>query len=140
MEQKDYILREIEKISTLILALLGRLQRITGKNFFDQERGLIDEKLQESAGLTIDLIISTNTDELEALLTPRAGFTFDNIELLADLLVGFSEYMYPEESLESLNKAIYMLQWIDRESKTFSMARQLKIADIEDRIKNGSGQ
>ena len=96
--------------------------------------------MQDSSGLTIDLIISCSNEELKALLTPKEGFTFDNIELLADLLVGFSEYMDTEEIQEALQKAIYMLLWIDRESKTFSLARYLKITDIEERMKNGSGR
>ena len=86
MEQKDFILREIEKISIMLQYLIGKF--VPSKTIQEQQttEELINNELKEKYGNDLDYIINLNQSEFDAEFTKNKGFTFENIELLADLL------------------------------------------------------
>jgi hypothetical protein len=57
MEQKDFILREIEKISTLLLAIIGKF--VPPKSIKEQQQieELISNQLQEHYGNDLNFIL-----------------------------------------------------------------------------------
>ena len=134
MEQRDYILREIEKISVMLLAMLGKFRRIKSKKQFEQERSMIDSELEEAGELSIDKLISFTDEEIISYIDENKGFDPGNMELLADLLNVFAENL-PENDSQNLNKkALLILEHIDRESRTFSMERSLKINSLKEKL------
>jgi len=134
MEQRDYILREIEKISVMLLAMLGKFRRIKSKKQFEQERSMIDNELEEAGELSIDKLISFTDEEIISYIDENKGFDPGNMELLADLLNVFAENL-PENDSQNLNKkALLILEHIDRESRTFSMERSLKINSLKEKL------
>ncbi len=134
MEQRDYILREIEKISVVILAILGKFKRIKSKKQFEQERTMIDNQLEETSGLTIDKLLSFTEEEIILFIDVNEGFDPGNMELLADLLIAFAENSPENESRNLINKALIILEYVDRETKTFSMERSSKISCLKERL------
>jgi len=134
MEQRDYILREIEKISVMLLAMLGKFRRIKSKKQFEQERSMIDNELEEAGELSIDKLISFTDEEIISYIDKNKGFDPGNMELLVDLLNVFAENL-PENDSQNLNKkALLILEHIDRESRTFSMERSLKINSLKEKL------
>ena len=134
MEQRDYILREIEKISVMLMAMLGKFKRIKSKKQFEQERSMIDNELEEAGELSIDKLISFTDEEIISYIDENKGFDPGNMELLADLLNVFAENL-PENDSQNLNKkALLILEHIDRESRTFSMERSLKINSLKEKL------
>lgn len=130
MEQRDYLIREIEKISVLVLGMLGRLkQRIAGKQFEFEDESMFNE-FEEETGLNINQILAANYDDIESLLPKEKGFSYSNIELIAELLVEFSRTVDDGSCQTCLEKAILLLQWVDREGKIFSFERTARIAEI----------
>ena len=134
MEQRDYILREIEKISVMLLAMLGKFKRIKSKKQFEQERALVNQHMEESGGLTIDKLLSFTDEEIISYSDKNKGFDPGNIELLADLLNVFAENLPDSESRNLNKKAVLILEYIDRETKTFSMERSLKIKELKHKL------
>ena len=134
MEQRDYILREIEKISVMLLAMLGKFKRIKSKKQFEQERALVNQHMEESGGLTIDKLLSFTDEEIISYIDKNKGFDPGNIELLADLLNVFAENLPDSESRNLNKKAVLILEYIDRETKTFSMERSLKIKELKHKL------
>jgi len=134
MEQRDYILREIEKISVVILAILGKFKRIKSKKQFEQERTMIDNQLEETSGLTIDKLLSFTEEEIISFIDVNEGFDPGNMELLADLLIAFAENSPENESRNLINKALIILEYVDRETKTFSMERSSKRSCLRERL------
>jgi len=130
MEQRDYILREIEKISTMLLGLLGKLRRIKSQVVFENERADFKNEFKESMGISIDMIIESDMNKLKGLLTKEKGFDFGNIDLLADLLYEFSLLMDRCDRKETLEKSIALLEYVDEEGKVFSMDRKVRIEEI----------
>ena len=137
MEQRDYILREIEKISVLIRALLGRMRDIVDPREFRAEREKVDRELEESAGISLDSLIAGSEKDIKELLSARQDFNFDNIEQLALLLVEFARVEGAAERARLLKKALYLLEWIDMEGRTFSMERQGIMSGISMMLEEG---
>lgn len=134
MEQRDYILREIEKISVVILAILGKFKQIKSKKQFEDERSMIDNELKDSIGLTIDSLISLKEEDLISFIADRKDFDTGNMELLAGLLVAFEANMDRDEGHTLLKKASGILEYIDRETRTFSMERAMKINELKAKL------
>ena len=131
MEQRDYIIREIEKISILILGLIGRLKRIETLKMFEYERGLILDEFESSTGINIDSVIHTETGDIKKLFTREKGFDYRNMELMADLLFEFSNVMQGRERTLSIEKAIFLLELVDSEGKVFSYERRIKLDELK---------
>jgi hypothetical protein len=133
MEQKDFILREIEKISVMLQYLIGKF--LPSKTIHDQQttENLINIELKEKYGNDLDYILNLNQSEFDAEFNKNKGFTFENIELLADLLftIGNDEINIRQEYLE---KALQIYTYIDKKSKTFSFERTNKMNSIHDLI------
>ena len=131
MEQRDYILREIEKISVVLLAITGKLKKVISKKDFEQEREMLDHDLDQSVGLNIDQLLTLSEEELKSVLNQERGFNFDNLEYLSDLLAEMAVLMEEDESKLAYKKAHYLLEWVDKEGKIFSFERQSKIMALK---------
>lgn len=126
MEQKDFILREIEKISVMLQYLIGKF--VPAKTIQEQQttEELINIELKEKYGNDLNYVINLNQSEFDTEFTKNKGFTFDNIELLADLLftLGNNEL---SKNPEYLQKALELYTYIDKKSKTYSFERVNKM-------------
>ena len=134
MEQRDYIIREIEKISTLLLGLIGKLKRIKSQVVFENERIDFKNEFEEGTGVSIDDIIAGDINKLKGVLTKENGFDFGNIDMLAELLYEFSLLMDRSDRREMLEKSIVLMEYVDQEGKIFSMDRKFRIEEIRKEI------
>jgi len=125
MEQKDYILREIEKISTLLNYLLSKL-RLSNANTEEEDFVFLNKELVEGSGLDIGSILKLSKEDFDQVLNQNKGFNFENIELLADVLFTIGAGC-PENKKDHLVKALDLYEYIDIKSKTFSFERQEKV-------------
>jgi hypothetical protein len=133
MEQKDFILREIEKISVMLQYLIGKF--IPSKTIQEQQttEELINKELQEQYGNDLNFILNVNVTDFDSVFSKNKGFTFENIELLADLLftLGNNEY---SKDLKYLNKALELYEYVDVKSKNYSIERANKINTLKNSI------
>ncbi|MBN1388317.1 MAG: hypothetical protein JW965_07715 [Bacteroidales bacterium] len=134
MEQRDYILREIEKISVMLLGMLGKYKRIMSEKQFEQERAMIDNELKEAGELSIDKLLSFTEEEIISFIDQNKGFDQGNMELLADLLIAFAKNLHENESINLIKKAVLILEHIDSKTKTFSLERSLKINCLKEKL------
>mgnify|MGYP000868632445 FL=1 len=132
MEQKDYLLREIEKIGLLLRAILNKLKlsvdngAITLENQFDQEK----ELLLNEIGFNIDEFASLNDSEIEQYLSKFEGIRGINLELLADVLreAGFKA----ENNMTNayFEKSLKLYELCNSWDKTYSFERESKIKEL----------
>lgn len=129
MQQKDFILREIEKISTLLIYLIGKLIPSSSVENSKETIELINRELVENSGFNINEILNISINDFDEVFTQSKGYSFENIELFADLL-----YTIGNDSLENKNnylqKALEIYEYIDKKTKTFSFERLNKIIKI----------
>lgn len=138
MEQKDYLLREIEKIGLIIRAIRQRL--FGGKDSFaknieqqvEAEKGMLFRELN----FDLDKFLMLEVEETNNYLNKFEGFNVENIEHLAEVIsqIGFSEKF--DNSEIYLEKALQLYELVNQESKTYSGEREKKIITIKS-ILNG---
>ena len=136
MEQRDYILREIVKIGTVINAfrhkIFGRSGNvaITFDNQIANSKGMLSEEMN----FDLDMFLDLNTEALNEYILGFDGFNIENIELFADTLsqIGFDDNCgNPRLYLE---KAVQLYELCNLKSKTFSFEREAKIKAINNKI------
>jgi len=136
MEQKDYLLREIEKIGVIINAIR---QKIFGGN--DNLAITIEKQFEEAKELLLnesyfdlDRFLALNIEESNGYICSFQGFNIENVELLADYFsqMGFNDTT--ESSKMYLEKALQLYDLCNLQSRTFSFERETKISAIRNSI------
>lgn len=140
MEQRDYILREIEKIGLILRAikqkLFGGKTEDSNDNAADNVADTVGSRetemqlLYEELGIEMDIFLPMDTAETDKYLSNIKGMNVDNIELLADCLAQMGA---AEES--ALNnpytiKALQLYHLCNLKSNTYSFSRERKILMI----------
>lgn len=122
MEQKDYMLREIEKIGLILNSIRQKLfggsdnLSLTTQEQFQT----LSERLYDEINFDLDKFLTSSKDESISYMSAFNGFSVENIELLAEML---SE-KYPA-------KALQLLEYCNSLSKTYSFEREQKIQKIK---------
>lgn len=133
MEQKDYLLREIEKIG---IALRGILMKLTGKDTgaplaLESRFDFASEMLLKEAGFNLQQFKAMNEADSKAYLETTKGLIPENLELLADLFFELSQRETGALQKAFLNKALLILEHCNQKDKTFSFGREEKLGDIK---------
>ena len=133
MEQKDYLLREVEKIGLLLKMIFNKLTSkgenyaITIENQFEEAK----ELLLKEIGFDTDLLLSLNKTEIQDYISKFNGMRGSNIELLADVLKEMGMKTKGEKSKIYLDKALKLYELCNSLDKTFSLDRENKISEIK---------
>lgn len=136
MEQRDYILREIEKIGLMLRMLLQKITRREEKEGW-QDEALKEEArgmLLEQAGLDLDLFFSLEKSEMEQYISTWRGVNGANMELLAELLNAMA--LKPDGTMdpEYLQRALKLYELCNSMERTFSLEREGKIQELKKSI------
>lgn len=133
MEKKDYILREIEKISILLRAIINKLigNRENLAVSIGDQFSVTREMLLTEGGFDLETLLKNSESENESLFQKAIGFDSENIELLADLLVMLEAEPGSNKELLFKKKALELYEYIDLRDKTFSFERNTKIRNIK---------
>ena len=133
MQQKDYILREIEKIGTLLMALFGKLKESKGSTAISigEHMEAAKELLHNEIGFDLELFMELPKREIGNYLSEFQGMATRNRELLADLLKETGEQYKGDAGMIYLNKALILYQICNEEDKTYSFDRERKMEEIK---------
>lgn len=135
MEQRDYLLREIEKIGLLLRMifnkLIGKEERysIPVENQFAAVKG----SLLHEIGFDIDLFLSLEETEVEPYISKFNGISGSNLELLADILNEMGVMADAAQRNSYWDKALMIYHLCNSLDKTFSLDRERKISEINKR-------
>ena len=136
MEQRDYLLREIEKIGAIVSAIrqkiFGRKEdlAITLEKLIEDTRGMLLNEMNFDLNKFLDL----NVEESKEYICTFEGFSVENIELLAESIseIGFDNTCdNPQKYLE---KALQLYELSNMKSKTYSLGREAKINAIKNTL------
>ena len=136
MEQKDYILREIEKIGMIISAIRQKLfggqdrLAISLENHVDDAKGMLLNELN----FDLDTFFLLDNEESNKYLIDFEGFNVENIERLAECIsqIGFSNKS--DRSKKYLEKALQLYELSNLKSKTYSFERERNILTIKNAL------
>jgi site-specific DNA-adenine methylase len=131
MEQRDYILREIERFGVIINALRQKIFGGNGNLAITLEQQIENTKgmLLNEINFDLDKFLDLNIDDLDEYIS-GFGFSVENIEILAEYLsqIGFSDNC--ESSKKYLYKALQLYELCTSKSKTYSLDREINIKTI----------
>ncbi len=136
MEQKDYLLREIEKIGMIMSAIRQKVfsggkdnQSITIQQQIVDLKGM----LLHNANLDFDTLMDLDAKGLENYLSDLKGFSVENIELLAETI---SELGHKNDSTILLEKALQLFEICNLRDRTFSIDRENNISKIKSTLQH----
>ena len=125
--ERDYLMRQL----MMLFEVIGKIVRHRKKGENDNAQ---DEIIYFYSCLKIDEEIKTmNIEALLDLLVNIKKLTNEHIEMVAFVLKEQGELSDQKESkLDFFRKAYFLLDKVDRESFTFSMDRQMKMAELRE--------
>ena len=136
MEQRDFLLREIEKIEVMLKTLLNSLlpKFLSNKDNI----AITDEKqtdnakvmLNEETGFDLDKYLHLNTADSNEYISGFKGFSVENIELLAECVFQIGLNDTSDNSGKYLEKALQLYELCNTKSKTYSLEREEKMQTI----------
>ncbi len=134
MEQRDYLLREIEKIGALLKMIFNKITHKDENNAITSERKLQESKemLLKEVGIDIDKFLSFDESEIKQYMSQFDGFNVSNIEYLADILNELG--MDSSITKEYLKKALKLYELCNSLDKTFSFERERKIDELKNTL------
>ncbi|MBP1663808.1 MAG: hypothetical protein H6Q19_948 [Bacteroidetes bacterium] len=136
MEQKDYLLREIEKIGLIMRAIR---QKIFGGK--DNTAITLDSQIEAAKGMLLnetdfdlDIFLALNKKESDKYICSFEGFSVENIELLAECIsqIGFNDNS--NNSGKYLEKALQLYELCILKSKTYSLERETNVIKIKNAL------
>ena len=134
MEQRDYLLREIEKIGAIIRAIRQRLFGEADEIAISVENQAeaLKEMLLDEAYLDLDEILAMDTVASDEYLARHEGFNAANIELLARTLSEIGMTSAPPASFALLEKALQLYGICNLRDRTYSFEREAEISRIRE--------
>lgn len=136
MEQKDYILREIEKIGMIISAIRQKLfggngsLSLTVEKQFNELKGM----LLSETNFDLNEFLSLNIEESNEYISSFKGFSVENIELIAECISKLCLSDNSGVSKEYLGKALQLYEICNLKSKTYSLERETNIKTIKNAL------
>ena len=130
MEQRDYLLRQIELMAETLANLIRRLLGLKEINEEEAQQAT-DEMLKENLNISITEIMNTPLDKVADIIMEREGIHETNIHLFAEVLflnAGVSKD--PVRKRKLYERSLELYNWLDRKSGTFSIERHQKMNEI----------
>lgn len=139
MYQKDYILRMIEMMAELIAGILGLIKKGKFQKASKAIENVYYDVLKQDASFFNKIPLHNLSDSLIS----EHNYTNGHLEILSELFYAQAELSHAQkrniESLEYYQKSLHLLEFVIKESKTFSVDKQTRLSEIKNRI-NGFSQ
>ena len=132
MEQKDFLLREIERMGQILNAIRQKLFGGNNRLAISVEEEVDDAKgmLLAEVDLDFDKLLDLNKEETADYLNGFKGFNAANIELFAEYMAQIGFDTKSDKSRIYLEKALFLYELTNLKSETYSFEREKRISAI----------
>jgi hypothetical protein len=135
MEQRDYLLRQIEMMTQFLMALIKRLMGLKSNDTEEDYKEVTNTMLKEQLDTSLEEILLIPVDEVADFIIQRKGIHQSNIDLFAEvLMINARVETKLKKKKELLIRAIELLEWADNTSGIYSMERHQKIINSKIRL------
>lgn len=132
MQQRDYVMREIEKMGAVMRAIFNKLfgRKDDAAGSFEERMTDAKSALLEEMALDIDAFIHLNDEETNSYIARFEGFNIENLELFAQILtrIGFDENA--ADAGKYLEKALQIYELCNLNDKIYSFEREANMNKI----------
>ncbi len=132
MEQRDFILREIERLGQVLSAIRQKLfggkdrLAISVENEVDDAKGMLRKEVE----FDFDKLLNLSEEETTKYLGEFKAFDAANIEQLADYMAEIGASIGKEKSKVYLQKALHLYGLTNLKTATYSFEREAKIKAV----------
>lgn len=134
MYQRDYILRMIEMLTDLIAGILGLIK----KGDFQKASQSLDNAYFDYLKQDASFFKNIPKEDLTIKLLKEHNYNNGHLEILFELFYAQAELSNAKgnqiESLIFYEKSLILLDFIIKESKSFSLEKQSKLSSLQNRI------
>jgi hypothetical protein len=131
MEQRDYLMRQIEMMTQFLLILIRRLTGMKKNGHEEEQKAATDALLKEHLSTSLDEILQIPLNDIADFITKKKGIHQSNIDLFATVLVLNAKAETDENrKRQLLLLALELLQWADHSGGVFSLERHRQINEI----------
>ena len=132
MEERDYYKKQIDVLGRILGKLLSDLLGKKGKGVTVGGIELTNQILNEELNLTIEKITKITDEDFLDFLETEKKFTNENLEQLAEIIIVNIESGIDEiTKLKLYEKSLILLEHIEKNEKTYSFERHLRIGRIK---------
>ncbi|MCK4990381.1 MAG: hypothetical protein KAS29_07835 [Bacteroidales bacterium] len=139
MYQKDYILRMLEMFAQMIAGLLGLIR----DGHINQASQALDAAYQDFLKNDASLFRKIPTHELTETLLREHNYTNDHLKVLSELFYAEGELQMAREnyidSLTFFEKSLILHEFVEIESRSFSLGGPSKKSLIQEKINHLKG-
>ena len=132
MEQKDYILREIEKIRIVMEGLLNRLK---GGNSdlskVNTDFDKVNKLFITDTRVDLNALLNTDSNQFDNIFKKENGYNEANIEQFADILTEMASKAEGNLKDQLNQKALETYEYVDTLSNSFSFGRKMKMDTLK---------
>ena len=128
MEQKDYLMREIEKIRVVLEAMLNKIKG--GDSDIPQVNENFDEVNKlfiTDTRIDLSTLINSDSSQFDNIFKKENGYNETNIEQFADILVEMANKAEGNLKFQLNQKALETYEYVDALSNSFSFGRKMKM-------------
>ena len=139
MEQRDYLMRQIEQLGEVLAVMLARLLGI--KQEGDASMGLeeLRQTYKSELDLNVEELIKIPKEEIIECFLRKNKLMIHHLEKIAELLQATGENLISYDRLKDgnnvLEKSLYILEYLQTTSKIYSMNRVMKIEYLKEMLK-----
>jgi len=134
MYNKDYILRMIEMLSDLIAGILGLIK----KGDYHQASQSLDNAYYDFLKKDASFFQTIQKEDLTVRLLKEHNYNNGHLEILSELFYAQAELFNAQgnqpESLIYYEKSLILLDFVIKESKSFSFEKPSKLSLLQNRI------
>lgn len=136
MEQRDYLMRQIEQAGKVLAKVMADLTGLKNQGKLHEGIEQAEQSLRDEMDLSIENLTGIPLDQMIHALMEKEHMFAENFEQLADLLVEVAEGYGQQGSLEK-SKALYqralaLYEYVDEAGSAFSFNRHSKMQKIKE--------
>lgn len=134
MYQRDYILRMLEMLTDLIAGILGLIKKGDYQKASQSLNSAYYDFLKQDASFFQGI----PKEDLTVRLLKEHNYNNGHLEILSELFYAQAELSNAQgnqkESINFYEKSLILLDFVIKESKSFSLEKQAKLSSLQNRI------
>jgi hypothetical protein len=134
MEQEDYLKRQIDQLSRILGKILSGMIGLKNQGQISESIEMTNQTLKKELELDIQELIDIKTDNFIKTLKSEKDFTDESLDKLAEILLVIADSRQDGDRKKVYLKCLTIYEYLEKVENTYSIDRQMKIAQIKNML------
>lgn len=131
MEQRDYLMVQIEELGRVLTNLIAEMRGLKTKGLIIEELEIANRTFKIEFGFDFQKLLEISPAKIMATLQSRENFNAENLEKLAEIFLLLAENEQEKNKNNLLEKSLTIYQYLEQNEQDYSMKRHWKIEQIK---------